>query len=94
MRTTIDVPEPILRSAKRRAAERRVTLSAVVTDALRADLAGKKSAPAAPFELITFKGRLVQPDLDLNRTSEIFMEDDTAAFKALRLKRRKRAPGA
>lgn len=90
MRTTIDLPEPLLRSAKRRAEERKVTLSEVVGDALRADIYAKRPASPPPFKLVTVHGELVDPNLDLNRTSEIFQRDDIAKFQALGLKRRGR----
>jgi len=80
VRTTVDIPEVLLRSARRQAAERHVTLSAVVADALRADLAKRPLADAPPFRLFTVKGRLVQPDLDLDRTSALFALDDEAEF--------------
>jgi len=37
--------------------------------------------PEAPdFELCTVKGKLVQPCLDLDRTSELIVEDDESDF--------------
>jgi hypothetical protein len=57
VRTTIDLPPSVLSRAKRLAAERGTTLSAVVTDALASHL---RSAPQhtrpQPFELIV-RGR-------------------------------------
>src|SRR5579884_3426504 len=68
VRTTIDLPEPLLKDAKRCAAERGVTLTAIVADALRTYLILRRvSAP--PFRLHTVGGRLAQPTLDLDRTS-------------------------
>ena len=80
MRTTVDLPEPLLNNAKRRAAERGVTLSAIIEDALRGHLASKRAASAPPFQLFTVRGRLVRPDLDLDRTSALLVEDDAASF--------------
>jgi hypothetical protein len=80
MRTTINISEPVLRSARRRAAERGVTLSAFAEDALRAQLARKESAAAPSFRLHTVRGRLVRPDLDLDRTSALLALDDEATF--------------
>lgn len=80
MRTTVDLPEPLLHNAKRRAAERGVTLSAIIEDALRSHLASKRAAAAPPFQLFTVRGRLVRPDLDLDRTSALLAEDDAASF--------------
>lgn len=80
MRTTVDLPGPLLNNAKRRAAERGVTLSAIIEDALRSHLASKRAASAPPFQLFTVKGRLVRPELDLDRTSALLVEDDAARF--------------
>jgi hypothetical protein len=79
MRTTIDLPEPLLRSAKRRAEERKVTLSEIVGDALRAELSSKPAA-RRPFKLITTKGK-PWPGIDLNKTSALIAIDDEARYK-------------
>ena len=73
LRTTIDLPESLLRSAQRRAAELRVTLSDVVHEALRSYLDRN-------FQFPTIRGRLADPDLDLNRTSALFALDDEAEY--------------
>lgn len=52
MRTTIDLPAAVLARAKRLAAERETTLSAVVTEALSLHLQGKRRPAAEPFELV------------------------------------------
>jgi hypothetical protein len=52
MRTTIDLPAPILARAKRLAAERETTLSAVVTEALSLHLQGRRRPVDGPFELV------------------------------------------
>lgn len=80
MRTTISISEPLLETAKRRAAERGVTVSVVIEDALRGHLAGAKRPEAPPFRLHTVRGRLVNPDLDLDRTSALIAADDEAAY--------------
>jgi hypothetical protein len=57
MRTTIDLPPRLLAAAKRIAAERATTLSAVVNDALGAYLgAAQVRASDKPFELLV-RGR-------------------------------------
>ena len=80
VRTTINISEPVLRSARRRASERGVTLSEFAEDALRAQLARKESPAAPSFRLHTVRGRLVRPDLDLDRTSALPGLDDEAGF--------------
>jgi hypothetical protein len=89
VRTTIDLPEPLLRSAKRRAEERKVTLSEIVGDALRAELFAKRPLETQPFELITVKGKPV-PGIDLEHTAELLQAGDAAAFKSLEAKRKAR----
>ena len=67
MKTTVDIPDELLVRAKRRAAELRRPLRALVTDGLRAQLAGPK-APVAPaarrIRWVTAAGGL-PPGLDL-----------------------------
>jgi hypothetical protein len=81
MRTTVTLPDPLLRNAKRTAAARGVTLSAFVEDAVRAQLARTGEKAPSPFKLHTVRGRLVQPDLNLDRTSALLTLDDESAFK-------------
>jgi hypothetical protein len=52
MRTTIDLPAPVLARAKRLAVERGTTLSTVVAEALSLHLVGKRRPVAQPFELV------------------------------------------
>jgi hypothetical protein len=80
MRTTITLPDTLLKNAKRRAAQRGVALSSLLEDALRGYLAGPRPSPHAPFRLYTVRGRLVKPHLDLDRTSALFVSDDEAEF--------------
>lgn len=79
MRTTISLPKPLLESTKRRATERGVTLSAVIEDALRGHLTAKPSKNP-PFRLYTVRGRLVHPELDLDRTSALLAADDETNY--------------
>ena len=52
MRTTVDIDEPLLRRARRRAATANTTLSQIVKDALRAFLATPARRSDPPFELV------------------------------------------
>ena len=47
MKTTIEIPDPLFRKAKSRAAERGQSLKELVTEALQDKLAGKRSAMPA-----------------------------------------------
>jgi hypothetical protein len=80
MRTTIDLPEPLLKNAKRRASERGVTLSVILEDALRTHLAARPAKRAGSFKLHTVGGGLVRADINLDRTSELIVTDDEASF--------------
>lgn len=80
MRTTISIPEALLESAKRRAAERGVTVNVVIEDALRGHLAVAKRSVASPFRLHTVRGKSVHPDLDVDRTTALIAADDEVAY--------------
>jgi hypothetical protein len=80
VRTTVSIQDPLLAEARRLAAQRGATLSSVVEDALRAWIAARPPAKPEPFRLHTVKGRLVDPLLDLDRTSGLLLRDDDAAF--------------
>jgi hypothetical protein len=84
MRTTVDISEPLLHSAKDLAAARSVTLSVIVEDALRGLLSAKSGEAAKPFRLHTVRGRLVEPGTDLDRTSALLLTDDESEFGARR----------
>jgi hypothetical protein len=54
-----------------------------VADEVRAALAKVDNSVAAPpFKLHTVPGKLVRPDLDLDRTSALDTVDDEAVFAA------------
>jgi hypothetical protein len=84
MRTTVTITEPLLENAKQRAAQRGITLSALIEDAVRRYLAVAEATPALPFRLHTVRGRLVEPGLDLDRTSALVALDDEAEFSTRR----------
>ena len=80
MRTTVSISAHLLESAKRQAAARGITISAVIEDALRGHLASKRQIAPRPFRLHTVRGKLVNPDVDLDRTSALIAMDDEAAY--------------
>ena len=72
MRTTVDIPEELLREAKERAARNGRTLGQVVEDALRSSFQRLDAvSDRAPVALPTFRGGGLQPGVDL---------DDSAAL--------------
>ena len=81
MRTTVDISKSLLKNAKHRAAERGVTLSVVLEDALRQHLAPKPNVEAPPFKLITVGGDgLVDPNINLGRICELIARDDEEKY--------------
>lgn len=80
MRTTVDLPEPIIQNAKLLAGERGVTFSEVVEDALRTHLSPRGGRPRGKVRLPTVRGRLVNPELDLDRTSALTVAEDESYF--------------
>ena len=53
MRTTLIIDDALLREAKHRAAERDLTVSDVVNEALR-DVFGQEPPAAPPFQMLTY----------------------------------------
>jgi len=84
MRTTVSLPDPLLDNARQSATERGITFSVLVEDALRLLLAKAPAAAAAPFRLHTVRGKLVDPDLDLSRTSALAVQEDEVNFRRRR----------
>jgi hypothetical protein len=72
MRTTIRIDDELLAEAKKRAADRRTTLTALIEDSLRESLARRKPPEIRkPFRIKAFGRRGLQPGVDL---------DDSAAL--------------
>ncbi|MFY9728496.1 MAG: hypothetical protein WB579_21605 [Bryobacteraceae bacterium] len=85
MRTTVSLPDPLLDNARQSAAQRGITFSVLVEDALRLLLAKTPASASAPFRLHTVRGKLVNPDLDLSRTSALTVQEDEASFRRRRV---------
>ncbi|MBV8845470.1 MAG: hypothetical protein JO307_21900 [Bryobacterales bacterium] len=80
MRTTISLPGPLFENAKNYAEEHHITVSALIEDALRCHLAQKPPLPLEKIRLPTMRGKLVNPNLDLNRTCQILMDEEAEHF--------------
>lgn len=65
-RTTIRLPDDLMKEAKRVAAETDRTLTAVIEDALRADFARRSAVDREPVCLTTTGEEGVQPGVDLD----------------------------
>ena len=66
MRTTVDIDDALLRAVKARAVRERKTLKETFEQALRAFLANP-----APPPIPTFRGRGVQPGVDLTDSAAL-----------------------
>jgi hypothetical protein len=80
MRTTVNLADALLENAKSAAGRRGVTLSELLEDALRAYLSRSPTDVLPPFYLPRVRGTLVQPSLDLDRTTALVLADDEAAY--------------
>jgi hypothetical protein len=80
MRTTVDLPEPLLDNARLRAAELNVTLSDVVQDGLRMVLNAQSVVRPKKFKLLTVGGGLVDPNLDLDKISGFIAKEDEEEY--------------
>ena len=81
MRTTLELNDQLVRRAKKVAAERGTTLTAIIEDALREKLT-RPDRPAARKRraLHTFKGDGLQPGIELGSTAALLdlLDDDAA----------------
>ena len=72
MRTTIRLDDQLLVAAKKRAAEKGTTLTALIEDSLRESLARRRSVHRRKkFRMITFGRGGLQPGVDLDDTSSL-----------------------
>jgi hypothetical protein len=83
VRTTISLPDPLFENAKRYASDHNSSLSSVVEDALRRLLAEHPAPIGPPFRLHTVRGKLMNPNLDLDRTSALVVMDDESSFSGV-----------
>ena len=82
VRTTLAIEAPVLEKAKAMAAAVGGTVSEVVETAIVAHMNPKPEPDAAPFRLITVKGRSLPPGLNLDRTNALLVAEDEATFQA------------
>jgi predicted DNA-binding ribbon-helix-helix protein len=72
MRTTVYLEDPLLIEAKKYAAERGTTLTALIADSLREVLLReRKRNPAKKIRLTTVKGEGLQSGIDLDSNSSL-----------------------
>jgi hypothetical protein len=63
MKTTLDIPDPILREARKIAVRERTTLRALVEQGLRKIISERKAARPFRLRKVTFKGQGLVPEL-------------------------------
>ncbi|HYW30173.1 MAG TPA: ribbon-helix-helix domain-containing protein [Gemmatimonas sp.] len=66
MRTTVRLPDELMRAAKRRAQQTGRTLTQLLEDALRAELQRSSRAHRVPEPLPVYGGNGLQPGVDLS----------------------------
>jgi hypothetical protein len=73
MRTTVRLPDELMRVAKRFAADRGTTLTAVMSESLRQRIGrgGDKGRAARPRPMPIFHGTGTRPGVDLTSTSSL-----------------------
>lgn len=72
MRTTIRIDDHLLSEAKKLAAESNKSLTVLIEEALRELLSRKKrQAAMPPLKLTTFKGKGLQPGIDLDDSASL-----------------------
>lgn len=82
MRTTISLPDPLLELAKQHASEKGKTLSEFVEDAVRLLVLQPTPSPARePFQLLTVGGVPLDPTVNLDRTSEILLDQELDFYR-------------
>lgn len=64
MKTTIDIPEPVLEETRKLADREGTTVKALVELGLRRVLAEKRATQAFKLRKVTFKGKGLRPELE------------------------------
>lgn len=71
MRTTVRLPDELMRAAKRRAQQTGRTLTQLLEDCLRAELRQPASARRVSEPLPTYNGKGLKPGVDLSDSSAL-----------------------
>jgi plasmid stability protein len=85
MRTTITLDDGLAADLKRRARTEGKSVSAIIAEALRAQL-GKRAMPpkTAPFRLVTVKGGGLRPGVDVTKLRALDEIEDLERWKRRR----------
>jgi plasmid stability protein len=82
MRTTIMLDDGLAAELKRRARTEGKSVSAIISDALRAHLSKRQTPPkTAPFRLVTVKGGGLRPRVDVAKLRTVEEIEDVARWK-------------
>jgi hypothetical protein len=71
MKTTVDIPDPVLHEARKVAARESTTLRALIEEGLRRVLAERKRKPPFRLRLVTAGGQGLRPELQNATWDEI-----------------------
>jgi Bacterial antitoxin of type II TA system, VapB len=71
VKTTLDIPDPLLREARKIALREHTTLRALVEQGLRKIIAERKAIRPFRLRRVTFKGQGLVPELDWNDWDKI-----------------------
>lgn len=71
MRTTVRLPDDLMRAAKRRASQTGRTLTQLLEDCLRAELSQARGAKRICEPLPTYGGQGLRPGVDLSDASSL-----------------------
>ena len=80
MRTTLVLDDRLLTEAKKRAADRRTTVSEVVNDALR-DVFARSDKPTRPFRLITYGDPSKPMHLSVEDIKQLLDDDEMEGYR-------------
>ncbi len=78
MRTTITIDDHLLAALKQRAAERGTTVSRLIEESVRRNLAPRKAADEQDFELVTYGGGSGFTAKNVDKVSSLLEFDDLA----------------
>ena len=82
MRTTVNIQDSLLEKAKKYSLKTGLTMGSVMESALALFFKENENKNVkSDFKLITVKGELVNPDINLDRTSEILSSDDIESYR-------------
>ena len=63
MKTTVEIPEPLLEEARRLAGRERTTIKALIIEGLRRLLQDRRKSPPFTLRKATFRGQGLQPQI-------------------------------